>query len=111
MVLQNYLHAFNDVITSLVLMLWLIYTLINDCKFPWSISLVSTSQCYMEPVLAAFGDNAKSLLQAFNDAITSGICITSPHRALTVKTLTVFVNVQSQYIPLPPLHVCRDVVL
>ena len=62
-------------------------------------------------MLGAFGGNAKSLLQAFNDAITSGICITSPDLALTVKTLIVFVNVQSLYMPLPPLHVCRDVIL
>ena len=52
-------------------------------------------------MLVSFGGKAKPLFQAFDDAITSAICITS-HLALTVRMFTVFGNLQSQYIPLPP---------
>ena len=40
-------------------------------------------------MLVSFGGKAKPLFQAFNDAITSAICITS-HLALTVKPVNSF---------------------
>ena len=75
---RSTLHTLNDVVTSLVLMPWLVYKLISDCKFPWSISIVlqvNVNLCLLH----------WSILQAFFDAITSGICITSPDLALTVN--------------------------